>query len=769
MRRQAFLHLAGVTALTLIFVAALIVLLAPSSGKPAMVRAAPEQRPLRYNTIDSDTTWGPGVITITTDVVIQNGATLTVAPGTTVIVNTWDVPTDTNPYAGGASDAVEIIVEAGGRLVADGFYTDTQLVTPTQSITFTSGILGDTPWGGIRILGEGCQQNETMTDTAAHKSVIRFANIQMAMGGIYIEESAPLVSYNFIHQIWGEWGDNGTPGTVGSGGADGTEADPIGKDGGAGGHGSDGAAGKLGYGIMITGTGCTPWVAFNTIQDVNGGGGGSGGAGGHGGGGGNGWEHFAMPGPGYDGGKGGTGGNGGVGSPGGDAVGIYVNGASPTIFANQIESILGGRGGYGGSGGHGGGGGSGSSGEANLGPNQAFPGGAGKDGGDGGDGGPPGLSGHGWGIYVGGDAAPEIRKNTIVGISSRSASGGDGGNGGSGGHGGNAGGWSSGGDCGSAAAGLAGDGGQGGDGGDGVAAVSVAGIYVANETQAQVVDNFILGVFGGNGSAGGNPGGGNTGGDGGGGISGAGGGHGGDSGRGGDGGAGGLAVGIHDLGATPEFRRNTVLSVHGGDGGNGGSAYYRKGGFGGDGGNSYCNGSGGDGGAGGNGTSNGDGGDSGDGVGILVDTTTNVENNVIYGVLGGQGGTGGLFYNPAAGDGGDGGAGGNGHDGGAGGTGGAGGDGGYAGRGGHGADGLGLLVEDSSAAPRIINNTIDRLDRGPEGVRGTPGAGGTGGTGGEIGGADGANGWEGAAAQPGTAGGTIGLHISDGSHARRLQ
>jgi hypothetical protein len=144
-----------------------------------------------------------------------------------------------------------------------------------------------------------------------------------------------------------------------------------------------------------------------------------------------------------------------------------------------------------------------------------------------------------------------------------------------------------------------------------------------------------------------------------------------------------------------------------------------------------------------------------------------MEDNVIYGILGGDGGSGGLFYNPAAGDGGAGGDGGIRHGTGAdNGNGGDGGNGGDAGNGGNGAAGQGMLAEGGSAAPRIVNNTIDRLDRGEEGEAGMPGAGGTGGVGGAgIGdpGGSGDEGAPGATAQSGVAGRTIGLHFTGGA------
>ena len=738
MRRQTLGRFVVVTSVVLALIVAFTTLISPNDGKPTPVQAASERRPLRYDIIDMDATWGPGVITITSDVVVKNGATLTVLPRTTVLMGTNQVPTDTTPYPGGASDKIEIIVEADGRLVADGFYTDTQLSDPTPSITFTSGTWEEN-WGGIRILGAGCGGSG-----GGNESVIRFATIEWAIGGIYVEGSSPSLSYNVIHQIWGQWGENGASGADGDNGIDGTASDPNGRDAGNGGEGGDGTDGELGYGIMISGTGCTPWVAYNALYDIYGGGGGKGGGGGEGGRGGHGWSHLGLPGPGYGGGRGGQGGAGGHGGAGGDAVALYVHGASPTILANAIENVRGGDGGGGGNGGYGGNGGNGSNGEADPGISTAA-GGAGNDAGDGGPGGSPGPSGDGWGIYVEG-GSPEVRGNVVRSIVSYGSDGGRGGDGGTGGLGGDAGGYSSGG-CHSAAPGLAGDGGQGGDGGAGGASGLIAGIYVTN-TDALVIDNTILDVEGSQGGKGGNPGRGGDGGAGGGGTNGAPGGGGGDSGRGGRGGDGGLSAGIY-ANANADVRRNTIFNIRGGHGERGGSLSYR-GGNGGEGGDSYCNGNGGNGGNGGKGFNNGNGGEGGPSAGIFAESADLVENNVIYDVYGGNGGWGGNENHPEAGLGGDGGTGGLGHNGGADGSSGWGGDGGDAGAGGD--AGLGMGVQ-SGGAPRIANNTVDRLHAGDGGEAGTPGAGGTG----SVPGASGAT------APAGASGSALGLHLSQGA------
>jgi len=296
MRRHTVIRLVMVPFIALALVVTFVAILALSNRDPLIARAAPQPRPLGYEIIDTDTTWGPGVVTKTSDVVIKNGATLTVVPSTTVVIGTWDIPTDTTPYAGGASDKVEIIVEAGGRLVADGLYTETQLITPTQSITFTSGTRGDPPWGGIRILGGSSVH--FMAGDAISESVISFATIEWASGGIYVENSSPTVSYNLIRHMDGDWGDNGMAGEHGTAGADGTTTTKTGGDGMPGGNGGDAEDGDMAYGLYISGTHSAPWVAFNTIYDVEGGGGGFGGGGGAGGDGGDGYSPDPGPGQG---------------------------------------------------------------------------------------------------------------------------------------------------------------------------------------------------------------------------------------------------------------------------------------------------------------------------------------------------------------------------------------------------------------------------------------------------------------------------------------
>jgi hypothetical protein len=150
-------------------------------------------------------------------------------------------------------------------------------------------------------------------------------------------------------------------------------------------------------------------------------------------------------------------------------------------------------------------------------------------------------------------------------------------------------------------------------------------------------------------------------------------------------------------------------------------------------------------------------------VGILSDTRPDVINNVIYSVSGGQGGD--------AGNGGAAGDGGNGGDGGLNvlptdypGAGGDGGNGGDAGNGGAAGDGIAIHADGSGAAPRIVNNTVDRLHRGDFGWPGSPGNGGSGGLA-APGGVNGDPGTYGIGGLAGADGKTVGLYLTNGASA----
>jgi len=742
-QHKRFITLTGVCALAILVTAALLSF--AGSGRGLTVRAASASPTV--NTISSDTIWGPGVVTVTSDVVITNGATLVVKPGTTVIVGTWATPIDTAPYPGGVSDLIEIIVE-DGRLVADGFYTDTQLITPTQTITFASyysPTYMEEPlhWWGIRILDDG----------GGAESLISYAVIQYGTWGLSIENASPTVTHNYIGSIWGEAGAAGADGADGADGQDGTDTHRDGWDGSSGGAGGDGGDGQPGYGIYVAGASSAPLIANNEIAYIYGGEGGRGGEGGAGGAGGDAYPPGAI-GPGGHGGNGGAGGAGGNGGDGGHAAGIYVHDGSPRILDNEIQFVESGLGGQSGGGGWGGNGGGGSSGDSVY-PQDL----AGGNGAEGGDGGLGGSGGRAWGVYLGGSGSAEVRGNDIGGIAGRP--GGDGGAGGWGGDGGPGGGGDP--------PGYGGDGGPGGAAGRGGSGGQAFGVYVADGTRALVEDNYLLLIGGGHGGNGGTNGWGGDGGNGGSnGGSGDGehGGSGGRAGLGGDGGPGGTGVCLRGS-ATTTFWANFAEYCMGGFGGDGGSMT----GDGGKGGNGGHNGGGGHGGVGGSGSNGGDGGDGGVGIGILAQGGQ-VVNNVVYEIFGGGGGDSSPYSWGS--DGGDGGDGGNASRPGArGADGGDGGGGGNAGNGGNAGPALGIHVTGGDTVS-IVNNTVDMLwaggvgfgppDTSGPGDPGTPGAGGAGGAGGwgPAGyGNPGQAGQDGAPGQPGAEGESVGLGFAD--------
>ncbi|HEY3348124.1 MAG TPA: NosD domain-containing protein [Nitrospirota bacterium] len=128
-------------------------------------------------TIDKDTTWS-GNIRVTGDVLVKEGATLTVLPGTFVRFDTIEnkLASDgggkllgtSNPYFPGA----EIIVR--GRILAVG--------TPDQPITFTSADPQPRPgiWGAINLLG-------------TNGNVIEYCHIYYAYNAVHNHSSSVAV------------------------------------------------------------------------------------------------------------------------------------------------------------------------------------------------------------------------------------------------------------------------------------------------------------------------------------------------------------------------------------------------------------------------------------------------------------------------------------------------------------------------------------------------------------------------------------------------
>jgi hypothetical protein len=699
--------------------------------------------PITSNTtISKNATW-------TEDMVVTNGAVLTISPGVTITVNCSDSPILSRYPSEKDPDKIELIIE-NGTLIAD-------------RVTFKGATAGSC-WYGIEILDNGSAQitRSTIRDARVgitidkSSAVISSNTINNIRGvdsdadlnrrdargilvtdgddGIIIENNTidgvyggqgPLdatpsvpnaggVAYgikvertnnitvrgNHIEDIYGGDGKgftyNASAGYDGSDGVDFTSPIPI--DGGMGGHGNKGGDGGYAYGIAATEPSDatkTITISNNTVSKIYGGEGANGQWGGNGGDGGD--AGFVSSGPvpvdGVPGGVGGAGGNGGAGGFGGKAYGIYLVTVTASISENQINTLRGGQagtGGLGGDGGSGGNGGSGSIAEYDTNPAECVAAGDGGDGGRGGDAGSSGQSGSGgeaYGVLINNGTLTVFSHNILHDISGKPGGAGTLGN-------------------------NPGSGGDGGWGGPGSQAVP-------------------LGGGGGAGGAGGL------------------------SGTGGNGGDGGSAIGLRSVNSTvSSIEANSfslIVSGIGGVGGNGGNANSTQG-VGGLGGNvsSYPNEAdigveGGVGGVGSPGGEGGDGGKAGDAYAVFATVamgSTTVVNNLVYFVHapnGGAGGNGGI--------GGKGGGGGSGipFSGGTNQPGGDGGAGGAAGNGGDGGDnvpgstlfnasGFYLSSTDYETSTWLVtNNTIANISSENvtplKGLKGTPGLGGAGGTG----------------------------------------
>ncbi len=683
-------------------------------------------------TISNDATW-------VTDIVVTNGATLTIAPNVNVTVNCSDF----NPYTSGKDpNKIELIIK-DGTLIAD-------------QVVF-QGAEANSCWYGIEILDNG--------DATITRSTISDVRV-----GITVEESSAEISGNTITSVWGlpdeadpnrrtatgiyvvdgddgiiiennnitgvqggdapddilplsgglaygilvirtnditmqgnkieyiQGGDAGAWTTKASDGADGVDGDcsdnqnpTAGADGA---NGNAGGSGANAYGIFAQSSVDVKTMAVvkNTITNITGGNGSRGQWGGDGGDSGDANCQVGAvgdnPTDGIAGAAGGNGGNGGAGGVGGDAYGIWSSKMTASINENQITRLLGGLasvGVLGGSGGAGGNGGKGSDSVIHTTPK--IPAGFGGSGGAGGAGGTTGNSGEGGsaiGVYFGLASLNSFLQNTIRDVTGRpgglgnmGASGGVGGIGGDGGMGYDP--YRFGG--GGGAGGLAGKGGQAGNGGNGGSAY---GLWFINATVSKIDSNVIEKISAGSGFYGG---------------------------MGGIGQTGGVGGNVR------QYPNVDDVNVTGGVGGMGGAA-----------------------GRGGNG------GRAGFAYAIYAtgaNGNTIVVNNLIYDV-----------YAPTGGKGGDGGAGGDGGRGGSGVTvvsddvdapGGDGGNGGAAGNGGDGADNVpGVSMVNASAfylssyststsSWLLTNNTIVNIssansDPG-KGLKGVPGDGGAGGNG----------------------------------------
>jgi len=141
-----------------------------------------EEREAGLVTIEKDTVW-EGRIRVTGDVLVKEGATLTVKPGTVVRFDTLDAKLDKDggrnmlgldsPYFPGA----EIIVR--GRILAVG--------TSDRPITFTSSDKAAKPgaWGAINLLG-------------SNGNVIEYCRIYYAYNGVHNHASTAVVTNNVL-------------------------------------------------------------------------------------------------------------------------------------------------------------------------------------------------------------------------------------------------------------------------------------------------------------------------------------------------------------------------------------------------------------------------------------------------------------------------------------------------------------------------------------------------------------------------------------------
>ncbi|MBN1483360.1 MAG: PKD domain-containing protein [Chloroflexia bacterium] len=680
---------------------------------------------LDYYEIVGNTTWDTDTV-VDSDVVVLDGAMLTIASGVTVAVSDAE---QQNFYPNGLNEyKIEIIVEDGGTLIVE------------SGAILQSGAPGD--WYGVVFLAGGLGN-------------ISGATIRHGIVGVTMLDSGPTLQGNTIEYMQGISPDlpAGSPGgwaagvvVSGSSGAQvisntiryiyagGGVAGFHGSDGMVGGgdgeDGGDGGDGGRAYGIWVQ-NGATPAVRGNTVSEIIGGGGSCGGSGGAGAAG----EAFQV--------HAGHGGSGGDGGEGGTAYGIAVEdtGANCRVEKNLISYVTGGSGAMGGDGGYGG--------ITQYADAATFHGG---NGGNGGNGGLGGDGGDGIALYIE-NASPLVQDNSLWGA----INGGDAEAGGSGDHGGNAG------DGATPTSGTSQNGGQGGYGGDGGdgglgGGGGVAAGLIISGTGSPIIEHNIsqASLQGGDAAAGGSGDYGGLGGDGGDGQSdsanpcgdGGAGGTGGNGGHGGDALSGGTVIGIWSSpSATPSIARNRFSLGYGGDGAAGGlGGDAGSGGYGGDGGVGPFPGNGGDGGMGGAPGMGGSGGDGGAAGGAMTTSQVRVENNLFHSFIGG---------NPGVGH--DGGAGGNGGCGGTGATngqdqdgiqGGSGGDGGSAGT----AVGLALALGNA----QVVNNTI--CNAGANAKFGTGGGAGAGGLG-CGGGSDAA---PGAVGSDGFGGDGIGIQIGSG-------
>ena len=543
--------------------------------------------------IDEDETW-IGYHFPDQDVVIQSGATLTIASSTIVYFECSD-----SSYGGVDENRIEIIVESGGTLNIDGsmlagtgypndncwygikfepgssgYIRDSYIRDAIKAIDIRSEVeISGNTIGNMYGVDGSSEDPDNPTDAESAYGIVidavsgnppqimdnEIRNIYGGQGvdgdidspssaggsayGIVVYGGAPIINGNEIHLINGGDGGDGGDGPAGENGDNAIGPGSYGDNGSPGEPGQNGSLGGIGAGIHIHHA-QSAYVHDNEIYAVHSGNGGSGGAGGAGGAGGNGGGG-ASGGPagtnGGDGGNGGAGGAGGVGFPSREAYGIIfdadaLDSVEITMnFVSYITSGLPGAGGSGGGGGQGGNGGTGGDGITTT-------GGDGGLGGSGGEGGTAGVGGNAGKVYMfrieDGSLLEFTQNRASWSTASSGGIGGLGGSGGDGGMGGNGG-------AGITSKGLGGDGGGGGAGavgGDGGVGGMIYGLqlYYMASTPTALTNNIIDNLESGFGGTAGNGGNGGAGGDGG---VGASTGLGGDGGDAGDGGGGGDSSG----------------------------------------------------------------------------------------------------------------------------------------------------------------------------------------------------------------------------------
>lgn len=152
-------------------------------------------------TIDKDTVWD-GRIRITGDILVKEGATLTILPGTVIRFDTIEPKLDKDggrnmlgldsPYFPGA----EIIVR--GRILAVG--------TPDFPITFTSSDKAAVPgsWGAINLLGSNGNVIEFCRVYYAYNGVHNHASTAVVLNSVFSQNGTALSfkKADFNHPCW---------------------------------------------------------------------------------------------------------------------------------------------------------------------------------------------------------------------------------------------------------------------------------------------------------------------------------------------------------------------------------------------------------------------------------------------------------------------------------------------------------------------------------------------------------------------------------------